>query len=187
MIPQTSPFLKLRGRNRKDRNKKTQRKIGVIGYVFEEDCFKLDIEEVRKLVKKFKIAKDNDGWKLIEKELIKKRDKWFEQNKKFLELKGSDVEKAYRLILIKIGIDPNKAPIVEKTKKRIVFHSQNFCPTLQACKILNLDTKKVCKEVFEIPTDRLVKKINTKLKFSRNYCKIRPYTNYCEESIELID
>jgi hypothetical protein len=153
----------------------------------EEDCLKLYREDVRKLVKKFKTVRDNKGWKVIEKELIKKRDKWFEQNKKFLELKGSDVEKAYRLVLIKIGINPDEAPIVEKTKKRIVFHSQNFCPTLQACKILGLDTKKVCKKVFEIPTDQLVKKINTKLKFSRNYCKIRPYTDYCEESIELID
>ena len=146
----------------------------------------MDIK-VRKLVKKFKIAKDNDGWKFIEKELIEKRDIWFKQNKKSLDLKGSDVEKAYRLILIKIGINPSEVPIVEKTKKRIVFHSHNFCPTLEACKILGLDTKKVCKKVFEIPTDQLVKKINSKLKFSRNYSKIRPYTDYCEESIELFE
>ena len=63
-------------------------KIGVIDCVFNEDCFKLDIE-VRKLVKRFKIAKDDDGWKFIEKELIEKRDRWFEQNKKFLDLNGS--------------------------------------------------------------------------------------------------
>ena len=155
--------------------------------MFKEDYFKLDIEEVKKLVKRFKVAKENNGWKLIEKQLIDKREKWYEQNKKFLELKGSDVEKAYRLILIKIGINPNEAPIVEKTKKRIVFHSQNFCPTLEACKILGLNTKNVCKEVFEKPTDQLVKKINLKLKFSRNYSKIRPFTDYCEESIELFE
>ena len=75
-------------------------------------------QDVRKLVAKFKIAKENDGWKLIEKELTEKRNKWFEKNKKSLELKGLEVEKAYRLILIKIGINPNEVPIVERTKKR---------------------------------------------------------------------
>jgi hypothetical protein len=145
-----------------------------------------NIENVRKFVAKFKIAKEINGWKLIEKELTEKRNIWFEKNKKSLKLQGRDVEKAYRLILKKIGINPNEALIVEKTKKRIVFHSTNFCPTLEACKILGLDTKKICKRVFEKPTDYLVKKINSNLKFSRNYQKIRPYTNYCEESIELI-
>ena len=120
--------------------------------MFNEDCFKLDKEKVWKLVKKFKIAKDNDSWKFIEKELIEKRDEWFEKNKNLLDLKGSDVEKAYQLILIKIGINPCEIPIVEQTKKRIVFHSYNFCPTLEACKILGLDTKKVCKKVFEKPS-----------------------------------
>lgn len=171
----------------KDLNKKPSWKIGSVDCGFNEDCFKLDKEEVGKLVKKFKIAKDINGWKFIEKELIEKRDRWFEQNKNSLDLKGSDVEKAYQLILIKIGIDPSEVQIVEKTKKRIVFHSYNFCPTLEACKILGLDTKKVCKKVFETPTDQLVKKINSKLKFSRNYCKIRPFTDYCEESIEFFE
>ena len=153
----------------------------------EEDCLKLHREDVRKLVKRFKTVRDNKGWKVIEKELIEKREKWYEQNKKFLKLKGSDVEKAYRLILMKICINPKEAPIVKKTKNRIVFHSWNFCPTLEACKILGLNTKKICRTVFEKPTDKLVKKINSKLKFTRNYSKIRPFTDYCEESIELIE
>ena len=145
------------------------------------------VQDVRKFVAKFTIAKENNSWKLIEKELTEKRNIWFEKNKKSLKLQGLDVEKAYRLILKKIDINPNEAPIVERTKKRIVFHSTNYCPTLEACKILGLDTKKICKRVFENPTDFLVKKINSKLNFSRNYQKIRPYTKYCEESIELIE
>ena len=113
-----------------------------------------NIENVRKLVAKFKIAKEINGWKLIEKELTEKRNIWFEKNKKSLKLQGLDVEKAYQLILKKIGINPNEAPIVERTKKRIVFHSTNYCPTLEACKILGLDTKKICKRVFENPKKR---------------------------------
>ena len=100
--------------------------------MFKEDYFQLDIEEVKKLVKRFKVAKENNGWKLIEKQLIDKREKWYEQNKKFLELKGSDVEKAYRLILIKIGINPNEAPIVEKTKKKNRISFSEFLSNLRS-------------------------------------------------------
>jgi hypothetical protein len=136
---------------------------------------------VKKLVKKLK----EENWEKIEKELLEKRLEWFRKNIKHLSLKGDDLEKAYQLILLKIGIKPEEAPIIKKTKRKLVFHSKNFCPALEACKILGLDTRKVCKRIFEKPTEELIKKINPKLKFTRNYKKIRPYTDYCEEIIEL--
>lgn len=67
----------------------------------------------------------------------------------------------------------------------IVFHSMNFCPTLEACKILKLDTRHVCKRLNESSTDTLIKQIDCRLSFSRNYNKLRPYTEYCEEMISL--
>jgi hypothetical protein len=136
---------------------------------------------VKKLVKKLK----EENWGKIEKELLEKRLEWFRKNIKHLSLKGDDLEKAYQLILLKIGIKPEEAPIIKKTKRKLVFHSKNFCPALEACKILGLDTRKVCKRIFEKPTEELIKKINPKLKFTRNYKKIRPYADYCEEIIEL--
>lgn len=68
-----------------------------------------------------------------------------------------------------------------------MFHSQNFCPTLEACKILGLDTRMVCKTVNEGPTDALVKQFYEKLEFGRNYDKLRPYSDYCEEMVFLKD
>jgi len=162
-------------------------KIKVKGGVLREDCLKLYREEVRKLIKSFRDVMNEEGWKIIERKLIEKRDRWFEQNKKSLKLKGTDVEKSYQLILMKIGIKPNEAPIVRETKNKIVFHSKNFCPALEACKILRLDTRDICKAVFEKPTEELIKKINPRLKFTRNYSKIRPFVDYCEEIIELIE
>ena len=81
---------------------KKNKPINKLNFMQEEDCLKLYREDVRKLVKRFKTARDNKGWKVIEKELIEKREKWYEENKKFLKLKGSDVEKAYQLILMKM-------------------------------------------------------------------------------------
>jgi len=114
---------------------------------------------VKKLVKKLK----EENWKKIEKELLEKRLEWFRKNIKHLSLKGDDLEKAYQLILLKIGIKPEEAPIIKKTKRKLVFHSKIFCPALEACKILGLDTRKVCKRIFEKPTEELIKEINPKL------------------------
>jgi hypothetical protein len=120
----------------------------------------------------------------IEALLIDKRIKWFEQHRSLLnDLKGNDLEKAYQLLLLKLGIGGDEAPIVEKNSRKIVFHSKNFCPSLEACRKLGLDTRHICKTVFEKPTDLLIKQLNPKLKFSRNYNCIRPYASYCEEMI----
>lgn len=54
-------------------------------------------------------------------------------------------------------------------------------------KKLTLDTKTVCKYATEMPVQALLDLINPKLRFSRNYGKIRPHTKFCEETIELID
>jgi tRNA(Arg) A34 adenosine deaminase TadA len=42
-----------------------------------------------------------------------------------------------------------------------------------------------CKELSEMATDSLIKQINNKLSFARNYEKIRPYSGYREEMIIL--
>ena len=122
----------------------------------------------------------------IEHKLIEKRINWFYENLASIEkLKGNDLQKAYHLLLLKIVIDEKDAPIVYRSEKRVVFHSRNYCPALEACQVLGLDTRKICKAIFEKPTDTLIKHINPKLTFSRNYERIRPYTGYCEEMITL--
>ena len=92
---------------------------------------------------------------------------------------------AYELFLAKLGLRPDDAPVVLRTSDRLVIHSRNFCPTLEACKLLRLDTRVVCRAVTEKPTDVLVKHIDPRLTFSRNYEQLRPYADACEEIIAI--
>jgi len=39
----------------------------------------------------------------------------------------------------------------------------------------------------ENATDLLIKQIDPRLKFSRNYSRLRPYEEYCEEMISIED
>ena len=93
--------------------------------------------------------------------------------------------KAYHVLLERLQSNEVECPVVYKDDRKLVFHSANFCPTLEACRILQLDTRHVCKLYSELSTDRLMKEIHPKLMFIRNYEKLRPYYGYCEEIIEL--
>lgn len=143
-------------------------------------------KEIEKIIRKFKESMKKDkGLEELGKEISKKRLSWFEENKSKLRLTGTDVEKALQLLLLKIRINPEDIKIVEKSSNRIVYESFNFCPVLEACKIIGLDTREVCKRVYEKSTQIFIRKINPKLRFKRNYEKIRPYAKYCEETIEM--
>ncbi len=96
---------------------------------------------------------------------------------------SSIIDDAYNLFLRKLGITVNDAPIVKRGETKIVIHSKNFCPTLEACQILNLDTRCVCRLLTEYPTNELIRQLHPKLRFSRNYDKFRPHSTYCEEMI----
>ena len=166
--------------------KRSPWKIKIKEGILKEECLKLYNGEIRRLIKEFRVAEDT-GWEGTEQKLLRRRIKWFKENENelFKKLRGTDIEKAYQLILMKIGVKTSEAPIIEKSENKIVFHSKNFCPALEACKILELDPRKVCKLVFEKTTEELIKRINPKLRFTRNYKRIRPYTPYCEEIIVL--
>ena len=162
--------------------KKSNAKINIYDGILKKECLKLYNNDIRKLVKKFRKSE----WTNIEEDLLNKRLRWFENNKTILrKLKGNDLEKAYHLILMKIGIKNSEAPIVKKSENKIIFHSKNYCPSLETCIILGLDTREVCKKIYERPTEDLIRRLNPKLRFTRNYERIRPYSEYCEEIIIL--
>ncbi len=156
------------------------------GGVLEEQCSKLYDDATRKLIRQFRTG-GSDAWGKAGQDLLKQRITWFESRKESIlaELQGTEVEKAYQLILMKLGIDERDAPAVEKSEVRVVFHSINPCPALQACVILGLDTREVCALHTEKATDELIKRINPNLRFTRNYEKVRPHASYCEEVITL--
>ena len=157
----------------------------VRGGVLEARCSELYEDATRKLIAQFR--QGSEAWTKAGRDLLQKRILWFENNRESIldKLHGSDVEKAYQLILMKLGINEKEAPLVEKSQEKIIFHSINPCPALQACVILGLDTREVCALHTEKATDELIKRINPKLRFSRNYERMRPHSHYCEEIITL--
>lgn len=122
-------------------------------------------------------------------EITTRRLAWFEQNKDCLvRLQGTEVRKGFQLVLFEyMGLSPDEVPIVEETETKITWRSYNFCPYLEAIKSLGMDTRDVCRFATEPPVQALLNIFNPKLRFSRNYQKIRPSSSYCEESIELVE
>lgn len=121
-----------------------------------------------------------------------KRLKWLGRNLKTMLKKYShlnDIEKAHYIICIEeMKIDQTKQKLTRISPIKIRIDSHNFCPWLEACKILGLDTKFICKEILEPSTQTALNMINPKLKFSRNYQNIRPCNpDFCEEYLELLE
>lgn len=102
----------------------------------------------------------------------------------------SPEEQAYKIVFFEhMGIDPKHSKIVRISPRKIKIISYNFCPYLEACKQLRLDTKFVCKEIGEQSINKMIAIINPNLRFSRNYANIRPHNEeeFCEEYIELLE
>ena len=132
-------------------------------------------------------AKKLNDFSMINELLCQKRLKWLDENINSVS-EPSLLKKAYTLLLIKkMEIDPSEVPIVYEDEKKITWKSYNWCPVLEACKELGLDTREICKKGWEDSVKKFVEKINPKLRFSRNYETLRPHGEFCEETIELID
>lgn len=126
-------------------------------------------------------------WKIAKEQTVK-RVAWYIANKEKLTLTGSLVRQAYTLVMVaNMKINLSEIPVIYEDKKKIIWHSFNFCPVLEACKCLGLDTRVICRIGYEKPIQNLISCLNPKLRFSRNYEKIRPYVEYCEEIIEFIE
>ncbi len=151
--------------------------------ILSEQCGILYRQDVRNEIKKLRNI-TCEKLEFYNADSIKRRVEWFDEKKStFRFISDNPADSAYKLLLHRFNIDSSEARIVEQSGSRIVFHSKNFCPTLEACKILDYDTRYICKQYNEGSTDALIKKIDSRLKFDRNYEKLRPYTDYCEEMI----
>ncbi len=120
---------------------------------------------------------------------IQRRLEWLNQNKYILDNYSNLTlpEKVHHALFLEhMKIDPKHSVVEKMSENKIRIESHNFCPYLEACKILDLDTKIICKEFGEPSFCKFVETVDPNLKFSRDYNKIRPYHHYCEEFIELI-
>ncbi len=150
-------------------------------------------EEQKEIVKKTNLLEKVKNGDLTLRELaelhIKKRVSWFMDNKdavltKYIGL--PDEEKAYKIIYFDyMKINPKHCNVIKLGEGKIKIESHNFCPYLEVCKKLGLDTKLVCKES-ESSIQQICKLINPNMKFRRNYENIRPYVNFCEEYFEIV-
>jgi hypothetical protein len=120
-------------------------------------------------------------------ELEQKRQAWWEERGSRLRLSGSPVRQAYTLFLLEaLGLDPREVPVVYEDERCIVWRSYNFCPMLEGCQRLGLDTRVVCRAGTERSVETLIRRLDDRLRFGRNYeTGIRPYAAYCEEQIWL--
>lgn len=144
--------------------------------------------------KKEQLRKVKEGT-LLPRELAdlitQRRVNWIKKNlgtmlKKYSSLDA--LEKAYKIICFDhMGIDPEKSKMTRISPRKIRIDSYNFCPYLEACKELGLDTRFVCREIGEPSIREMMRRISPNLKFSRNYQNIRPHNpDFCEEYIELL-
>jgi tRNA(adenine34) deaminase len=95
---------------------------------------------------------------------------------------------AYELLFFDyMGLDPAQVPVIEESPERIVWLSSNECPTLAACRRLDLDTRQVCKATAERPVQTFLSRLDPRLRFVRDYQTIRPHAAACREQIVRVD
>jgi len=124
--------------------------------------------------------------------ITKRRTTWIKEHLEEMLMKYPNLspeEQAYRIVFFEhMGINPEHSRMIRISPTKIKIESYNFCPYLEACQTLNLDTRFVCKEIGEPSIQQMMKLINPKLRFSRNYTQVRPHNGtFCEEYIELKD
>lgn len=108
--------------------------------------------------------------------------KWFEKNASKLDLSGLPLLAVYRLMMEDmIGDRLSEINIVEQSEDRIVHHYDLPCSILDACLKLGLDTRKICKALHQKSANTFLQHVDPKLRFDRDYERIRPYTDHCVE------
>jgi tRNA(Arg) A34 adenosine deaminase TadA/catechol 2,3-dioxygenase-like lactoylglutathione lyase family enzyme len=95
---------------------------------------------------------------------------------------------AYELLLLEyMGLSPDQVPVVDESPDHIVWLSTNDCPTMEACRRLGLDTRRVCRAVAERPVQSFLSRLDPRLRFVRDYTAIRPHADHCREQILRLD
>lgn len=73
--------------------------------------------------------------------------------------------------------------MVRMDERELLTRSRNPCPVLRLALLLNVDTRYVCRYVSEPVCRYVLRRLNPRLSFERNYGRIRPYSDSCEERI----
>lgn len=129
------------------------------------------------------------GWeealKILREVMGGMRTMWASQNLPTLGITGNDARAGLALMRTAVPmfmpwVKPEEVKVVEDTPERAILQSRFWCPTLEACKMLNLSPRDVCPNS---GGDAMLKALNPKL--SVQFGKLRPEADYCEEIIVL--
>jgi tRNA(Arg) A34 adenosine deaminase TadA len=120
----------------------------------------------------------------IERQTIEKRMAWWEARGNTPRDSTPSPRLAFETLFFEyMGLVPADLPIVRESEDEIVWESRNPCPTLEACRSLNLDTRTVCRDAYEKSTQAFVSRLDPQLRFLRDYAHIRPFADHCRERI----
>lgn len=124
---------------------------------------------------------------ILEACVIEKRIVWLDDHLGSIERSEDPVRDGFRVIYeIYLGVSiPKGGQEIEATGRKIVSRWWNECPTLKACHAPDLDTREVCRKVYHRPVQAFLSMIDTRLRFDRNYDRLRPFSPYCEGIISL--
>jgi hypothetical protein len=155
-----------------------------------DEIFRVAVEGQTRLFKYVEQVSTTLGrdraWKVLEDIVLEKRMAWLDEKRVAPISTLNPVERAYHLFYHDyLGLKEGDVEVVERTPRRITMRWSNPCPTLEACKVLDIDTGFVCKRAYEGPTRAFVTRVHPDLRFPRNYDRIRPHSPFCEETIEL--
>ncbi|UCD07350.1 MAG: hypothetical protein JSW41_06045 [Candidatus Aenigmatarchaeota archaeon] len=131
-----------------------------------------------------KIIGEKKAWEILKNNILERRIRWLEGNKDKIDPTLSELEKLRQVLILKLGAKPEELGVSKKDSDKIIIRSNNFCPILTACKILEWDPKRICKIVCEGAAREFLLKVNPGVGFK--FTKTRPHSKYCEEVIKLL-
>lgn len=128
-------------------------------------------------------------WPALEREVAARRVAWVEARLPGTGGAGAwTPRRAFEVLFFDyMGLKAADLPVVSESDGEIVWESRNPCPTLEACRVLGLDTRKVCRTVYEKSTQALISRLDPSLRFLRDYRLIRPHADHCRERIARVD
>ncbi|MEW5774721.1 MAG: nucleoside deaminase [Thermodesulfobacteriota bacterium] len=127
----------------------------------------------------------SEKWWRLERRLADKREAWFSTpaGRPHAGRAATPRQAFETLFFACMGLDPAHLQVVREDPDEIVWRSINPCPTLEACALAGLDTRRVCRAVCERPVQRFLSRMDPELRFLRSYDEIRPHAPHCLERI----
>lgn len=124
---------------------------------------------------------------LLEPLIIEKRQRWLaEHAEEVSTAEGSPIDRAFHLFYLRcMRLDEKQCQVVERTATRLVTRWTNYCPVLEACRSTGLETSTVCRALYHRSVEVILRAIDPRLQFDRDYANLRPSSDYCEDIIWL--